>query len=253
MTNPVLRVRSPIPTWGPVLFGVVAFLLGLGNDAYNDTRVSTLIAVSIGLGCTFLAWPRDVEIGVDGVRVRGRLGMRGQTIPYRAIRLAAPDGPKRLVIRTMTNETFTLHGQFFKPIPRNILDRFWSAISAGAEDGSRGAEREKLARSGRSIATWRVGLRELSKPSNYRQSTVSHERLWSIAENPGLDHELRAGAIVALSASTLDASSRDRLRRIDATTVDPALHALLDHAANGGGEPDDQIVDAALEGIRNQA
>jgi hypothetical protein len=236
VTNPVLWTRALIPAWIPFAYAV--FAAGL--------RQWPLLL--IGLVLVALAWPRRVEIGAEGIRVRGLV--RRRTIAYRTIRLAAPDGKKQLNLTVVGGETLTLRtGPFGGAFPAELLDRLWKAIAAGAEDGSRGVERDALARSGRSTAAWRIGLRELAKPSSYRHATVAPERLWTIAENPGIEPEVRAGAIVALAASKLEEGGRDRLRRIDATTVDPALHVLLEHAANDSGEPEARIIDAALDGL----
>jgi hypothetical protein len=147
----------------------------------------------------------------------------------------------------MANTTLVLHANLLGTIPHEVLDRFWKALAAGAEDGSRGIERQALARSGRTIPEWRAGLREIAKPATYRNATVSHDRLWTIAENPGLELEVRGGAIVALSAAALDEDGRARLRRIDAATLHPTLHVLLEHATSG--EPNDIVIDAALDAL----
>jgi hypothetical protein len=241
VTHPVLRTPSPLPAWVPFAIGFIVLALA-------DEPALGLPACLAGVTCVLVAWPRKVDVGLEGIRVRPFLGIGGRTIPYTAIRLAAPDGPKRLVVRTMRNEALTLHAGLFTRLPHDVLDRFWKAIAAGAEDGARGVERQALARSGRSTSEWRQSLRELARPATYRQATVSRDRLWTIAENPGLDLEIRGAAIVALS-SLLDDTARERFRRIDAETLHPALHALLEHAANGHGEPDARIVDGALDGL----
>lgn len=247
MTHPVLWTRALLPAWVPLVF---AFLSG-GDFYYEGALVEPLLIelprLFLGGSLVALAWPRRVEIGAEGIRVRGLF--RRRAIAYRAIRLAAPDGKKRLALTMLGGQTLTLHvGPLGGAFPSELLERFWKAIAAGAEDGSRGVEREALGRSGRATAQWRAALSELAKPSTYRHATISRDRLWLIAENPGITPEVRAGAIVVLSVSSLDADGRDRLRRIDAATVDPSLHALLDHAANAG-EPDARIIDAALDGL----
>jgi hypothetical protein len=241
VTHPVLRLEAPISSVTALSFAIMAL------PAAETHRVVWLGLFIVASTCAFLALPRKVEIGHEGIRIRPILGIGGKTIPYTQIRLAAPDGPNKLVVRTMENTTLVLHAGLFGTIPREVLDRFWSAVAAGAEDGSRGVERQALSRSGRTTPEWRVALRELARPATYRSATVSHDRLWTIAENPGLDVEIRGGAIVALSASALDENGRARLRRIDAATLHPTLHVLLDHAASG--EPNDVVVDAALDAL----
>ena len=244
MTNPVLWTRALLPAWVPFVYALFS-----SGDFYFEERVLTFMqvpAVLLGGVLVALAWPRRVELGAEGIRIRGLV--RRRSIAYRSIRLAAPDGTKKVNLTIIGGETLTLRtGPFGGAFPSELLDRFWKAIAAGAEDGSRGVERDALARSGRATAEWRTGLRELAKPGTYRHATIAPDRLWLIAENPGIEPEVRAGAIVALSASNLEAGGRERLRRIDATTVDPALHALLDHASRG--EPDARTIDAALDGL----
>lgn len=241
MTNPVLRLQAPISAWVPAVIGVFASFITPRHHP------SGLVLSLVGFIFVLVCWPRKVDIGHEGIRIRPVLGIGGQAIPYTQIRLAAPEGKTKVVVRTMSNTTHVLHAGPFRTISPEVLDRFWSAVAAGAEDGSRGVERQTLARSGRTTAEWRAGLRELAKPATYRSAGVSHDRLWTIAENPGIDLEVRGGAIVALSASALDEQRRARLRRIDAETLHPTLHVLLEHAANG--EPNDLVIDAALDAL----
>ena len=227
--------------WVPAVIGVFALA------ASTTSGISGITLSLIGFIFVFVCWPRKVDIGHEGIRIRPILGIGGKAIPYTQIRLAAPDGETKIVVRTMSETTHILHAGPFRKISPDLLNRFWTAVAAGAEDGSRGVERQALARSGRTTAEWRAGLRELAKPATYRNASVSHDRLWTIAENPGLDLEVRGGAIVALSAAALDDERRARLRRIDAETLHPTLHVLLAHAANG--EPNDRVIDAALEAL----
>lgn len=238
MTNPVLRLQAPVSAWVPAVIGVLAVCAG----GLNGLTLSL-----VGFIFVFVAWPRKVDIGHEGLRIRPLLGIGGKTILYTEIRLASPSDTKKITVCTMDNTTHVLHAGPFRKIPAEVLDRFWSALAAGAREGSRGLEREALTRSGRSTAEWRAALRELAKPATYRSATLSHDRLWAIAENPGLEVEIRIGAIVALSTAGLDEEARKRFRRIEASTLHPTLYWLLDHAASG--EPADGVIDTALDGL----
>ncbi|MBX3227367.1 MAG: hypothetical protein KIT84_13520 [Labilithrix sp.] len=244
--KPVLWARSLVPAWVPFAYALGVFwvigLLGHAGTPAQRAFVGALLLV--GVLIVFLAWRRRrAEVGAEAIRIRWVFHRR--TLRFADVRRAAPEGKKRVVLTTTNGETIELStGYLDAAMPRDVLERLWKAIASGAEEGSRGLERETLARSGRSTTAWLAALRELGSPGSYRRSTFSTDRLWAIAENPGIAAEIRAGAVVALSASTPDLATRERFRRIGATTVEPSLSALLEDVASGG-----EVDDRALDGI----
>lgn len=243
-TKPVLWARSFVPAWAPVAYASAVFVLLLFRYVRTDEPdLAAPFALVIGIVLVYLAWRRrKAEIGAEAIRISWPFYER--TVRYADVRRAKPDGKKHVILTTMDGETLELAaGYFDDAMPSDVLERLWKAIAAGAEEGSRGTEREMLARSGRTTETWRAALRELGSPGSYRRSTLSPDRLWAIAENPGIEPEVRAGALVALSSNADDAT-RDRFQRIGAATVDPKLHALLEDLANGD---DDHALDALCE------
>ena len=107
MTHPVLHTRPLLPAWVP-------FVIGIWTVMTADELLLAAMGVVVGLPCVAIAWPRSVDIGLEAIRVRPFLGIGGKAIPYTAIRLAAPEGKKTLVIRTMKNEALTLHAGLFR-------------------------------------------------------------------------------------------------------------------------------------------
>jgi len=241
--KPVLWARSFVPAWLPFSYALVVFLVlrMFRHSREPGQQAFAMVLLMVGSVLVYLALRRrKAEVGSEAIRIRWPFYER--TLRYADVRRAAPEGRKRVVLTTTGGETIELSvGYLDSAMPRDVLERLWKAIASGAEEGSRGTEREMLARSGRSTEEWRTALRELGSPGSYRRSTLSPDRLWAIAENPGIEPEVRAGAIVSLAGSTPDVTVRDRFRRIATTTVDPHLNALLEDLANGG---DDQALDA---------
>lgn len=247
-SKPVLWARSFVPAWAPLAYAFVLLVLAgmLGKARELEQQAIAIVLVALGLALVYLAARRrKAEVGSEAIRIRWPFYQR--MLRYADVRRATPEGRKRVVLTTMDGETLELTvGYFDAAVPRDVIERLWTAIAAGAEEGSRGTEREMLARSGRTTETWRAALRELGSPGSYRRSTIAPDRLWAIAENPGIESEVRAGALVALSASKPDEAMRDRFQRIGATTVDPSLQALLNDLANGQD-------DRALDAVRDEA
>jgi hypothetical protein len=228
--TPALSIRSPVPLWLPVAYGFVVWVVSF-RLAFSREVMTLLIGSAIVLIVLVLI-RRRAEVGNEGIRVQWIF--RSQLIRYQDLRSARPNDDKtRVAIVTNAGKSYELTAD--ETVPDELLQRLWHAIAARAEEAPRDAERHALARAGRSTPEWRAALRELGKPASYRETSMSPERLRTIAENPGLDTELRAAAIVALSGN-LDA------RVIAASSVDPALHSLL--AAD-----DDEAIERALSTI----
>lgn len=245
MTHPVLWTRALVPAWVPVAYGICGFVVSqIPWWAFGIMRWQLLVYLGIGFVLMLLAWPQRLEIGAEGLRLHRSFFAR-RIIPFSAIARAAPDGPKKLRLQLQSGQTLWLDtGPWLANTEQELLQRFWGAITAAAQDGPRGIERQSLLRMGRTTAAWRAALREIAKPASYRSATIAHERLWAIAENPGIEREMRGAAIVALASTKLDEATRERLERLDATTVDVALQALFEVAASGS--PGDHVIDAVL-------
>jgi hypothetical protein len=252
LPNPVLWTRSRIPAWLPAAYAIGCWLalLVFGHVplriAFGRGGLSAAFLLG-GLLVLLALLPRRVEIGAEGIRI-GWLFMT-RTVLYGEIRRAEPVGTKAVSLTTLDGERFSLQTSIIlgSTVPRAVLERLWGSIAAGAEEGTRGAEREALARSGRTTSEWLSALQDLGSPGNYRQAVFPPARLWAIAENPAVGAEVRAAAVVALLPG-LDEPSRDRLRRISGATVEPQLQSALARLSLAGPH-DHREIEAALEAV----
>jgi hypothetical protein len=124
------------------------------------------------------------------------------------------------------------------------------SICAALEKHRRGMiadDASALARGERSAGVWAARLRGLGEGANAgpREAPIDQERLFRIAENPGAEPELRAGAAAALS-TRLDDEGRKRLRIAAEGTASPEVKGALAAAADG----DEEAVVAALERVK---
>lgn len=245
MTHPVLWTRALVPAWLPAAYGGCGFAVAMTPWwTWGLMRWQLLVYLGIGFLLMLLAWPQRLEIGAEGLRLHRSFFAR-RIIPFHAIQRAAPNGPRKLLLQLQSGQALWLDtGPWLANTEQELLERFWGAITAAAQDGPRGIERQSLLRMGRTTAEWRAALREIAKPASYRAATIAHERLWAIAENPGIEREMRGAAIVALASTTIDAATLERLERLDAATVDVALQALFEVARSQA--PGDHVIDAVL-------
>lgn len=233
--NPALWTSSVVPAWIPVAYAGTFFtaLIFFGRAQMRHALGTVLIESVLWTGALVVllaAVPQRVVIGAEGVRVSWLFSRR--VVRYADIRRAEPVGENVMIV-TMQGELVQLRASVLGgAVPRAVLERLWNNIAAGAEEGSRGIERATLARSGRSTAEWRSQLRDLGSPGTYRQAVLPLTRLWTIAENPAIAAELRVAAAVAIASASLDEESRERLRKLAAKTVEPALRSALVRLSN---------------------
>lgn len=251
--NPVLRTRPLVPAWVATLIAATITFLCTFEFGRTPTlkmarawQIDQLVLIGIGfLVVVLAAIEQRAEFGAEGLRI-GRFLYR-RTIAYRDIRQAVPTGQKAVTILTLDGRSFMLSaGYLDESSARDVLERVWESIAAGSREGARGAEKETLARSGRTTADWRKALRSLAG-GGYRSAQFSPDRLVAIAENPGITPDLRSAAIVALSTANIDAATRARFQAAAEVTVDPSLRALLEKA--GAGDLSEHDCDAALDAI----
>lgn len=226
-TNPVFRTSSAVPPWCAVLVAFLAFFAA--QTLTWDT------AAWIALGALLLAAiPRRVEVGAEGLRIAW-LGT-GRVVRYEDVRRAEPFGPDGVSLTFLSGETVRLaRGDFDAASPRDVLERLWSTLSLGAEEGARPNERAALCRGERAVEDWLADLRGLAaRGAHYRQGLLPLDRLLSLATNPAVEVEIRGAAAVAYGlAGAVDDAMRDELRAIASLTVDETLRESFVRIAEG--------------------
>lgn len=234
----VVHTTSPVPpalAFGVAMtLGAFALFLRIPTHVFHLTRIFDFVRI-VGFGLVVLAGiPRRVHIGPEAIRVRWLFGAR--LIRYEDVKRAAPlAGDVVIVLRD--GRGLRLHPPIGskKRIASVALERIWQTIAAGAESGTRGAERALLARDGRGAREWVTALRALVPQGAQYRRGIDHGRLWAIVENPAVETEVRAAAAIALS-TTFDDGARDRLRAIVRETIDPRLQEALSRIADATGE-----------------
>lgn len=226
--NPVLATGSRVPGWVALGFTLV-FCAGRVIAAPSQPlSISSALGVAWWLGVALViiaAIPQRVEVGAEGLRVAW-LG-RPRLIHYDEVMRAAPVGDEDVALTFASGEAMRLcRTPLGDASPRAILERIWTTLAAGAEDGAAPIERAALARRGRTFEAWAAALRGVSAAGvQYRQG-LTLERLVALAENPAEDVALRAAAAVAVS-SALDAEGRKKLGSVASTTMESSLRDAL--------------------------
>ncbi len=218
-----------------ILAGLLAVAIGAhAMDAWPAEQTTLPLAVGLVLLLALRA-PRRVFAGPEGFEIVGVL--RRRVVPFRDVRRARPEASS-VVLTFATGEELVLERASREDAdPREVLDRMWTSLAAGAEQGVRANEAAALSRGDRRPRAWIRALCALAAGSAYRQGLVPRERLGAIVENPAVEPELRAAAAVAL-ASRDDEEARARLERVLATTIDPRLRQALAEIAAAREEGD---------------
>lgn len=239
-TGVLLRSRSPILFVDAVLAAALA--MG-GLLAQHFALLEPWLALPASGAAALIALgaaiPRRVEVGADGLRTVW-LGW-GRRSRFGDIRKAEPAGPHDVVVSF--HDGRVLH---VSPHPnatpeataRVLLERLWTSVASGAEEGLKAHEHAALARDGRDLGSWFGALRDLiGAGAQYRQGLVPPGRLWTIATNPAVLPAIRAAAAVAY-APALDDDARHRLRIVADATLDPGLREVLDEIVDGRSDAD---------------
>lgn len=226
-SNPIFHASSAVPAWSAVLAAVLAFFAAqvLTWDEAAWIALAALLLAAI---------PRRVEVGAEGLRIAW-LG-HGRVVRYEDVRRAEPFGRDGVTVTFLSGETVRLaRGDFDATSPRDVLERLWSTLSLGAEEGARPNERAVLCRGDRTVEAWLADLRSLAaRGGHYRQGLLTLDRLLSLATNPAAPAEIRGAAAVAYALrGALDESMAEELRAIASLTVDATLRASFLRVAGG--------------------
>ncbi len=183
-----------------------------------------------GRGLTGIGGVLDsrLELGSDGLRVRGRLS--NAFVPYREIR-SVTTRDNAVVLIFADGRTSYLRLAVSARIP-DVVEKIERSIAASA--APQGDEIvERLHEIAGSKPEQLAGLRELGTDADgsYRSSSLPRERLWALVEDDAAAPATRARAAAALSGSLAN-EDRERLRIAADATVSPRLRIALDAVQN---------------------
>ena len=198
-----------------------------------------------GSGLTGVSGVLDsrLELGADGLRVRGRL--TNAFVPYRDIhKVSTRDNA--LVLTFADGRTSFLRPSVSARIPE-LVTKIERSIAAAARPGSNDIV-DRLHEVGGTKPEQLASLRELGSDvdGSYRASTLPRERLWALVEDDGATPATRARAAAALSGS-LASEDRQRLRIAADATVSPRLRIALDAVQSDDDAVLAEQLDDALE------
>jgi hypothetical protein len=168
---------------------------------------------------------RTLELGADGVRIRGRLS--NGFLRYREIRDARERGDA--VVLTLQDGRECVLPVKVPARLAEIVARIRASLEGTSgvdEDDVSGVLREAPGTKTETISALRVLGRE--NDELYRgKNRVPRERLWNLVEDPRVNGATRARAAIALSGA-LTGEERQRLRVAVESTVSPHLRVALD-------------------------
>lgn len=190
----------------------------------------------------------DVAVGSDGLVVRG-VGYE-RVVPYASVQ-SVDYGHRGVVVRLHDGTEIallTLSIAFPTQSERlsrdRILEHAQRDFMAFRAAPPLPAGADLLACGGRSPEAWRraCGSAVAEAPAGYRTASLSAEEVVEILENPAAPIELRAGAALALSASS-DGAMRERVHAAIEACVAPRSAEVL--GAAGRGEVNLRALDRA--------
>lgn len=244
--------RKRSARWGSfaLAFLGLSFVAGLPMILATGAQASML-----GVGCMLASSPwlvaelvsrwwssRSLEIGLDGVLARSRLGrsllrfedLRDVVAEHDALRITTNDGTVHRVLTDADDEAMRAA----------MRDRLREARAIASSRGGEGSvARAMLERGTRSMGAWRGELASiLTAAKGFRAASVNSDELAGVMDDTSATAEQRIAAAIALGAVP---ENRARIRVAAETSVSPKMRVALDALAEG--EHDDAIFEAALE------
>jgi hypothetical protein len=231
--------------FGVLILAAVLFLVfGLRID------IPFLVGICVSFPIAMALAAQRVVVDADGVSVRSILGRRFiahreiDRVHWRIVRGPIRDKrheTQQLVITLRSGDEVIVSTGAGQQIAASIRTKKYQR-RASSESTDRA-----LARGRRSTARWLRGLRALApKHGSYRTHESNGMGLWNVVESRWTSPVERAAAAVALRSS-LDESSRRRLRVVATETEDQALRILIEQAADE--EASDEALAEALEQV----
>jgi hypothetical protein len=179
----------------------------------------------------FLRPRLDVVIGLDGMRVRGRLGTR--FVPWSEVReVTAGRGSFQVLRQDGRVETFWCDPDDPKVLFA-VVGRCQDALEVWRRAEGASDPCTALDRNGRALAQWREDLGKILRTvGDYRTAVLSRERVEAVLADPSTTAERRLAAALTL-AQTDDAGGRARVRVAADVCANETERKALTHIAEG--------------------
>ena len=235
---------------------VIAALFVLGGRVIPPSMFYIVPVLGVALAA-LMSLPTTVEVGADGLMIRGPWGRR--FVPMGSVARVEPydESDRR---RALHGVLLRLRDGSEIKIPvgtRNhddgrvaaLIERIREAVDSYRRGDVEGAS-ALLGRGARSVGDWITYLRSVGVGANVtlRSAPLVPERLWRIVESANAKPVDRAAAAVALAAGGED---RTRLRIAADATVEPRLRVALTTVAEG--DADDVTLTKALEELETSS
>jgi hypothetical protein len=189
-------------------------------------------ALATLLAC-WLARPREVVVGSDGVRIGARL-LRDRWVPYSAIEEVVESGEAlflRVRGRGRTEVVPVATGK--REVVMAIGSRIRVAMALGSNGEGGAPVGELLDPRGRRTAEWREALGNLfAATPDYRRAPVSPDELFAVLEDPDMPPGRRIGAAMALRVAE-HPEARARIRIAAEACADDDVRQAFEEASEG--------------------
>ena len=239
-------LRPTLATVG--FFGMAALSAGLkdglggGNIGPVAGIIFLLALISTIAGVVLATRPPRLQVGADGVTIRGKLSER--FIEFREIReVESADNSVTLKLHDGSSERVAAAAKNLAGMAA-LQRRIKLGIAAHATEPAAPARLALLNRNEKSLDDWRTELADVVRDSRgYRSSPLSRDDLEAILEAPTTSAEHRIGAALALRALDGDEAAPKIRIAAEACAQTEAREALLRVAAQ---ENEQAAIDEAL-------
>lgn len=220
----------------PIVWGLFLIPLGYLATEYPSANWPSLAFVGAILLTMLLivrrTQPREIIVGSDGLRIRGAFADRW--IPHSHIR-AIDENPRVLSIDVGEVDGPRRRIEVAKGDPSVVMavaGRLRLAIALGSNGAGGASIGADLDPAGKSFTEWKDKLQALLLDAGYRKSTVRHEELYAVVDDPDLPPGQRLGAALALRMAQ-HPEARERIRVAADACADDAMRCALEEAAEG--------------------
>jgi len=239
--GPLRLVLATVGAFG--MFGLAVLLKEMVGIHPATGLVFLLALITTIAGSVIATRPPRVQVGADGVTIRGKIGerfvefgeIRGIESDEDSVTLNLHDGSREHVEAAAKNQAGM----------RALQRRITLGIAAHASEPAAPARLALLNRDQKTVADWRSELADVVRDNRgYRASPLSRDDLEAILEAPTTSPEHRIGAALALLARDGDEAAPTIRIAAEACAQPQAREALLRVAAE---EYEHAAIEEALE------
>jgi hypothetical protein len=231
LTNVGIALASVVPSScvSTILVGTLGNLLPASASAALGFLMFTLIAAGMPLALR-LVGPPSVQVGRDGVSVRG--GLRQWFVSFSDL-LGAHSTGVAIVLTLRDGRTRTVSTIGTRAELRDaLLERIRAGISLPEPADDLSARLAVLDRAGRTLEDWSEALRSVVSDEDYRHAGLSRDELRAVLDDPSAPAERRIAATYAL-AHIDKPQTVERVRVVVESTANEPVRVALERAADG--------------------